>query len=184
MSDQQILHKLKHKEEENIYWVGQNVHSGFQNPNKSPRYLPRELETHVHTNTSPTSIQNHSKWFLVCEWKNRVCVPCSAGEGDWTIHYGNNTDNSPIYLPVKAARLWRSQVYDSNFVTFWKWPRDGKWSVTASDWVGPCLSAQREPKGTLWTAQITLPHGCGGRYLDWSICQTQRIRHHGQWSLL
>ena len=62
MSDQQILHKLKHNEEENIYWVGQNIHLGFSKTQINPLGIyPRELETHVHTNTSPTSIQNHSK---------------------------------------------------------------------------------------------------------------------------
>lgn len=50
---------------------------------------------------------------------------------------------------------------------------------------GGAMCLPEGAKGTLLgTAQITLPHGCGGRYLDWSICQTQRIRHHDRWSLL
>ena len=115
MSDQQKLHKLKHKEEENIIGLGKEFVRGFPQPEwifwptqiNPLGIYPRELETHVHTNASPTSIQNHPKWFLICEWKNKVCHLLSS-QNNWKTHYGNNTDDFPIYLPMKATRLWRS----------------------------------------------------------------------------
>ena len=115
MSDQQILHKLKHKEEENIIRLGKKFIRVFPKPEWMfwPTQInplgiyPRELRTRVHTNTSPTSVQNHPKWFLICEWKTKVCHLFSRWR-DWTIHYGDNTDYFPIYLPVKVTRLRRS----------------------------------------------------------------------------
>ena len=173
------------------------------------------------------------------------------------------------------------RVHDSKVGTFWKWPRDRKEQCDHSGLeVGPCLSAQRQPRelcgdsiscpaswllrrrwwhptlgplpgkphgrrslvgcspwahqeldtmerlhfhfslsrigegngnplqcscledprvGGAWWAAVygvaqnwtwlkrlssSSSYRCGGGYLDWSICQTQRLRHHNEWILL